>query len=203
MTAPVISECFYMANSRTRYSHPEAALLPRRERHLGRHPEARAEHSLIRRNVPHIVNFHLSAINIFADLQPHANLLFYPPADISVRLLVRPLRGEAVNMHERELRPRVRREESLATGIDTAVVVEEGGCRAGEVHDEVGDCRRERDAARFRGRGGFAAGEFVAGADQGVGAGLGVLVDEVGGPADEGVAVFVEGTDKLVDLGWC
>lgn len=64
----------------------------------------------------------------------------------------------------------------------------------------MGDGGREGDAGGLGGRGGLAAGELVAGADDGVCARFGVFVDEVGGPVDEGISVLIEGADELVGL---
>ena len=52
----------------------------------------------------------------------------------------------------------------------------------------------------LRRRRGVAAGELVAGTYDGVGTGLGILVDGVGRLVDEVEAVLVEGADELVGL---
>lgn len=136
-------------------------------------------------------------------------------ADVGVRhgLVVADGAGldrEAVHVHERQLGGRVGREEVLVPGVDAAVAAEEVDGGRGQVHDEVGDCRRDGDALLFlcRRRGG--------GAWLGLGLGLGLALgddgvlavarggqDGVGGLVDEDAAVLAERADEFSYLAGC
>lgn len=64
-----------------------------------------------------------------------------------------------MNVHEGQLRLRVRLKEALVAVVDAAEVVQELNGRRRQVHDKVGDGRRDGDAGGLRARRRRAAGD--------------------------------------------
>lgn len=175
-------------------------LISRSKGHFPREAKFDAEHELLGGNIADLVEvslpFHLSAAGLEAD----ANLLLYPADDLLDGGVAVGLRREAVDVDGGQLGPCARLEEVLVAVVEAAEVVEELYGRRGQVHDEVGDGRGYGDVGRL-GTGCLGGpGDFDGGLYYRAVAAAGCLEDEIGGFADEFVAVAVGGLHELGDL---
>lgn len=101
-----------------------------REGDLGRNTEARAEHALLRSNVPHVVNGHFPLLIRVSKLELDTDLGVDAFENVIQGYLVVALEGEAVNVDHGQLRGRVRFEELLVSAVNTLVVVHKGVSRS-------------------------------------------------------------------------
>jgi hypothetical protein len=178
----------------------QEVLVPGSKSNFAGNPEARAKHALCGGYVANVVDGSFVLVLWVAWLHDDAKFLGDALADVFERGVIVQLVGKAVYVDHGEFSPRRWLKEGFFPGVDTAVAAEklDGGGR--EVHDKVGDGRRNGDVNRFRSR----CGEFALGGPllgyRGVFAVLRSGEYRVGGLVDEGPAVFAERAHEFLNL---